>query len=88
MERKLKLVLALGIAPSELAIVLPQKILCRKAVNCDTTKITSVKENLNNLDYFLFLYYRFLKFIFREGKGGEKRGRETSMCGCLSHATY
>ena len=29
----------------------------------------------------------FLKilFIFREGKGGRKRGRQTSMCGCLSH---
>ena len=28
----------------------------------------------------------FLKilFIFREGKGGRKRGRQTSMCGCLS----
>ena len=35
--------------------------------------------------YFLFII--FLKdFIFRErGREGE-RGRETSMCGCLSHA--
>ena len=31
---------------------------------------------------------RFLKFIFRGGKGRRKRGRETSMCGCLSHAPY
>ena len=23
------------------------------------------------------------KFIFREGKGGRKKGRGTSMCGCL-----
>ena len=28
---------------------------------------------------------RFYLFIFREGKGGRKRGRETSMRGCLSH---
>ena len=27
-------------------------------------------------------------FIFKEGKGGRKRGRETSMCGCLAHALY
>ena len=35
----------------------------------------------------VFFFLRFL-FIFREGKGGRKRGRETSMCGCLSHAPY
>ena len=28
---------------------------------------------------------RFLKFIFRERGREEERGRETSMCGCLSH---
>ena len=28
----------------------------------------------------------FPPFIFREGKGGIKRGRETSICGCLLHA--
>ena len=27
-------------------------------------------------------------FIFREGKGGRRRGRETSMCGCPSCAPY
>ena len=31
------------------------------------------------------LFLRFYLFIFREGKRGRKRGRETSMCGCLSH---
>ena len=35
-------------------------------------------------EFFLFL--RFYLFIFREGKGGRKRGRETSICGCLLHA--
>ena len=29
---------------------------------------------------------RFYLFIFKEGKGGRKRGTETSMCGCLSRA--
>ena len=26
----------------------------------------------------------FIYLFFREGKGGRKKGRETSMCGCLS----
>ena len=36
-----------------------------------------------------FLFVRFYLFIFqRKGKGERKRGRETSMCGCLSHAPF
>ena len=31
---------------------------------------------------------RNILFIFREGKGGRKRGRETSMCGCFLCASY
>ena len=31
---------------------------------------------------------RFCLFTFREGKGGSKWGRETSLCGCLLHAPY
>ena len=31
-----------------------------------------------------FFFLRFYLFIFSEGKGGRKRGIETSMCGCLS----
>ena len=35
------------------------------------------------------VYLRFYLFIyFLEGKGGRKRRRETSVCGCLSHAPY
>ena len=38
---------------------------------------------------FFSLYFlnfkRFYLFIFKEGKGRKKRGRETSMCGCLSY---
>ena len=30
------------------------------------------------------IFLRFYLFIFREGKGGIKRGKETSVCGCLS----
>ena len=38
--------------------------------------------------YFIFTYfiftYIFLKRFYSFPKGGRKRGRETSMCGCLS----
>ena len=41
---------------------------------------------------FQLLSFIFLKILFiyfqREGKGKRKRGRETSMCGCLSHTPY
>ena len=37
---------------------------------------------------WLSFFKRFYLFIFREGKGGKKRGRETLICGCLSHAPY
>ena len=38
--------------------------------------------DLSFLKKILFIYF------WREGKGGRKRGRETSMCGCLSCAPY
>ena len=38
--------------------------------------------------FFSFFKKRFYLFIFREGKGRRKRGRETSMCGCLSYTPY
>ena len=34
--------------------------------------------------FLLLLLFRFLNYFYREGKEGRKRGRETSMCGCLS----
>ena len=43
-------------------------------------------DNKNKVQWIIFK--RFYLFIFREEKGGRKRGRETSMCGCLSHAPY
>ena len=43
-----------------------------------------------SLFFFLFLFLFFLKIVFthfqREGKGERKRGRETSICGCLLRA--
>ena len=38
------------------------------------------------LFYFMYFLKDFIYLFFREGKGGRKRGRETSMCGCLSCA--
>ena len=37
---------------------------------------------------WLNVFKKILKFIFREGKRGRKKGRETSMCGWLSCAPY
>ena len=35
-------------------------------------------------DPYSFFFLRFYSFVCRERKGGRKRGRETSMCGCTS----
>ena len=42
----------------------------------------------NSFHVFPYLFFRgfIYLFIFREGKGERKRGRETLMCGCLSCA--
>ena len=44
--------------------------------------------HLNICEKPKFFFLRFFKFIFREGKGGRKRGRETSMCGFYLSAPY
>ena len=36
----------------------------------------------------IIFFKRFYLFILRDGKGGRKRGRDTLMCGCLSHTPY
>ena len=36
--------------------------------------------------YIYIFIYLLTYLLFREGKGGRKKGRETSMCGCLSSA--
>ena len=33
---------------------------------------------------FVFCFKHFIYLIFRDRKGGRKRGRKTSICGCLS----
>ena len=33
-----------------------------------------------------FLKKDFIYFFYKQGKGGRKKGRETSMCGCLLSA--
>ena len=44
--------------------------------------------NCLNLFHIFFFFYDFIYLVFREGKGGRKRGRETLLCGCLSHIPY
>ena len=55
---------------------------------------SEMEENgtLSHLDFTVLesmrlLFQRFYLFIEKEEKGGRKRGRETSVCGCLS-CTY
>ena len=51
--------------------------------------LTCISEITCIVTIFLYLFKIFkifYLFIFREGKGGRKRGGETSMCGCLSCA--
>ena len=75
------------------------KVCCAKSRICKSYCYLNVSHNLLIIyskavfffkeDFiYLFIFKRFLKFIFREGKGGRKRGREISMCGCLSRAPY
>ena len=40
----------------------------------------------SQFSFFLFLKKYFVYLFLERGKGGRKRGRETSMCGCLSLA--
>ena len=36
----------------------------------------------------IFVFKILIIYFEREGKEGRKRGRETSMCGCLSSTPY
>ena len=40
------------------------------------------------MGFHLFIFFFKILFVFREGKGRRKRGRETPICGCLSHAPH
>ena len=50
------------------------------------TEFTLVLLFINYCIIFLFLKDFIYLFIFREGKGGRKKGRETSMCDSLLRA--
>ena len=52
-----------------------------------TSEARKVKD-LSEQGVELTFFNRFNLFIFREGKRGRRRGRETSMCACLSHTPY
>ena len=58
-------------------------MLCLKFSNAQC--IQHVREEVAYL-FILFFKDRFYLLILREGKGRRKRGRGTSMCGCLSWA--
>ena len=36
----------------------------------------------------IFIFYYFLNTLFLEREEGKEKGRETSVCGCLSCAPY
>ena len=38
--------------------------------------------------HFIIFFKILFIYFYREGNRGRKTGRETSMCGCLSHAGY
>ena len=40
------------------------------------------------LQFLSYIFKDFIYFIFREGKGRRKRGRETSVCGCFLRMPY
>ena len=46
-----------------------------------------VSLNLSHLEFIKLLFLIFICLFLERGQGRE-RGRETSMCGCLSHAPY
>ena len=41
-----------------------------------------------SLLYFTLIFKKDFIYFEREDKGGRKRGRETAICGCLSHAPH
>ena len=51
----------------------------------------AVKQQSDIIGFFFKVCQFFKKdfiLFFREGKGKRKRGRETSICGCLSHIPH
>ena len=55
---------------------------CGENGSGETGKVSEWSKMLLIIFFFKILFFYFS----REGKGGRKTGRETSMCGCLSSA--
>ena len=59
------------------------------SLNCCVTYSSCREEERKWYTYIYIPFIYIYLFIFqREGKGGRKRGRETSMCGCFSYVPY
>ena len=59
---------------------------CLKLKEISAWQQGSVKSSIPAI--FIFFFLRLYLFIFREGKGGRERGREISVCSCLSRTSY
>ena len=66
-----------------------QQMFCSQNLHIPSLEILTVSHptiSAHSLRNAQCLFLKILFFYFREGKGVRKRGRETSMCGCLSCA--
>ena len=52
------------------------------------TSLTSIFIEGDLKRFFKKIFLKILFIYLERGKGARKKGRETSMCGCLSHAPY
>ena len=50
----------------------------------DLWNLALMKDTTLTLFYIIFSFFKDFIYLLLEGKGRRKRGRETSMCGCLS----
>ena len=67
------------------------KVLKRATMWMDLeTFVLSERSHLKKATYCMIPFFKkdFISLFFREGKGERKRGRETSVGGCLLHAPY
>ena len=59
----------------------------KKEPGCLTASWSCHSHNLPTSRFISFLFFLDFIYLFLErGKGGRKKGRETSMCGCLWHS--
>ena len=60
---------------------------CNRGLFSNGLSLPNYFENQSFSICFFFNLFVCL-FVFREGKGGKKRGREISVCGCLSRGPH